>query len=291
MLSGRPLWKVCAAGGIAAASIGGLTIARGWPSANAARELPPVAQGNSPAPLGRFGELTPSEMSLQNEAVARLTSGCMQRAGFDYPAGWAVVKFVPDRYGHLDPTVVEQYGYGLPPADEDPTVPTGKEPEAYLQALVGPDVLSGKVQGIKGCLGEATEMLLGESDEYFSSLREVQAIDTKAMRDALADPRYDDAQRLWSACMHDNGYQASSFGEVIDRFSRDEGAPASAAELAAANIDLSCRDKTGVNDLFESIAHAYQAAYMRDNPAIVATYNRLLDEAQERATGVVHSND
>ena len=177
-----------------------------------------------------------------------------------------------DSYGHMDPAIVEVYGYGAPP---DP----GASPIEY--APLGSPVLAAIGDSAKGCLRDAADAIFGNADAYRADVAELLELRSTSIGFALSDGRYARALDSWSSCMGDGGYPAKDFGDAIRKYRvpHEDGAPASQAEIAAALVDLECRQLTRVNDVFEAVAVEFQIQHAAEHQGAIQDFNGRVSAA------------
>ena len=137
-------------------------------------------------------------------------------------------------YGQEDPFVFEE-GDWVDPNEAIVEALSDSEREAYYEVLYGrfDEVVSGEVDPEtgeplpiedpfgRGCQGEAFEQVYGARNEVWEQLGPEFEEMTQRV---FADPRFQEADKVWAACMADRGYPYNSveqmYGEVHEDFQR-----------------------------------------------------------------------
>ncbi len=178
------------------------------------------------------------------------------------------------RYGLSSAGDAARYGYHLPP-----------EPSAGKSQSVGPAlrlVLTGaaasgekthsEYQGREvpenGCLGEAARKL-GEGHDDPADAQVAGSIADGSFKESMADRRVRTVFARWSACMTERGYMyATPLAAIGDKAFLEEEA-AGPREVATAEADMRCKQRTGLLNTWFSVESRIQSAMIAKNgPAL-----------------------
>lgn len=163
----------------------------------------------------------------QQEAMAR----CMINQGFEYvpavaPSEITAVDFneesfarergfgISTQYDVVDPNSAEGF---VNPNDAIVAAMSDSERNAYYTALYGEetDLEGGEDPGFGGgCQGEAGREVFGRAEEI---LRELEPMFDDMQQRVEADPRLADADRGWTACMSDRGYDYDDADDLFNK--------------------------------------------------------------------------
>ncbi|MER7506530.1 hypothetical protein AB0L05_33100 [Nonomuraea pusilla] len=191
-----------------------------------------------------------------------------------------------DHVGWLGDLQVEKYGYAGPPqrlavnytgytvSDEQHAVIAGRR-----RAFHGKAVPAG------GCMGQVAELLnqgslelLGGRAARVNEENDLEVLADEASEAASTDPRRREAERAWSACMRDVGFDYADTGAAVGdprwaNTAKDDQSPeprGTTAEIATATADAACRLSTNYYG-------ARQAAYRDSQQRIIAANQARLD--------------
>ncbi|MBC6458609.1 hypothetical protein [Actinomadura sp. HBU206391] len=259
-------------------------------------------------------DLTRAEELRISDAEQRLVKGCMNRRGFSY-WDWEPMTLEESRtvgYVQDDVAWARKHGYGSR-IDAKATWARINNPNgaytrtlsrerrrAYDQALDGgPDapVLTTQIPGggtisrrAGGCASQAQKRLYGDLATWFRMDKVADNLRRLYVPEVLRDQRFQQAVRLWSACMHRAGHpyaDPAQAREAARKGTREQtGATFDKAfktetEIAAA--DATCARQTSL----KSIGQARQAHYIEkltgEYGDELATHRRLHWAALARA--------
>lgn len=196
--------------------------------------------GAEPDSLNAFFGFDPNDPDASQEQFRRwqmsqqeLIAVCMANQGFEY-----VPAVAPDNVDVLaldEEQYAREQGFGISTryntVEEDATeqwvdpnraivaAMSDSEEAAYYTALYGEE--TGLEAGAEesdatfwggGCQGEAAQEVFGQADEIF---RELDPLLSDLQERVEADPRLADADRRWTACMSDRGYEYDDANDVF----------------------------------------------------------------------------
>lgn len=223
-------------------------------------------------PLDAY-ELSLRDSATIDRAEYQLTQACMKQFGFAFDAppwdSWTAgvpqsdLDSNPAHYrlfGLLDEEHAAQYGYHVPETKAE-TETAYREPENsrdYANVL-GAKFSGGTYQGQQipdgGCIGQARRQFEGGGPSFDSSLPERTNFEAwdRSNRDSRVISAYTD----WSACMKDAGfdYRTPADSNNDTRWNGDE---ATAAEIAVASADVTCKKQTNLVGVRMAVDAAYQ---------------------------------
>lgn len=286
-----------------------------------------------------LGDWSNEQVNAQLVRMEELVAGCMADQGFDYtPVDYTAMDL--DLTGEdLDAApgsaeYAQQYGYGLTDnpvlggadAPEDPNADyvagmSASEQDAYYRALYGDEyaTLSADPEAAAttswedlGCTGAAQNEMLGVDgqEDAFTALQDEMAT---MMASADADPRLDQANADWAACMADSDHpgltavgdaegaltaeltalqqQASATATdpatgVVDAAAAEAAMAAPLADLRQREIetavaDAECRGETGYDDVRAAVDAEYQAEFLAEHRTELMQWLDSLNELRE----------
>ena len=119
-----------------------------------------------------------------------------------------------------------------------------------------------------GCLGEAAAKLTAQGGSVTDSPQAVD-INFEDYQHSMTDDRLRAAFQQWSNCMRAKGYSYPTPNDATNDRRWKETATASAAEIATATADASCRQQTNIIGTWFTVESAYE------DQAIQADLGRL----------------
>jgi hypothetical protein len=196
----------------------------------------PAASGNTEVGREEFGQ-TEEQLVNSIDAVESKIASCMADAGFDYtPIDNVTFRRGMDLVGGIVPGLsddefVAQYGYGITTRPPTAKFRFGDENERIIESLSPQD----QVAYIRTLVGEKTEAIHVRmlEDEDFSQAggcteKAIKAVYSEEQLnpsffnpfDKLVeeDPRMIDAQKSWSSCMRQAGFDYEKQGDPEDEF-------------------------------------------------------------------------
>jgi hypothetical protein len=271
---------------LAAAAVAALAGCASTPPA----ALPPPADthGDFVLPADAYAFTLP-ETGRIDLARQLLAGKCMQRLGYAFDPDAARREIsagnrntVTDlgwygnrrRYGVTDPAIAARYGYHLVTPNLGGTSPApglGTLTPAMRSALAGT------------CTREAAAALspdgvVGEADA-------VAALGSGSFRDSLRDPAVTAVFAQWSGCMRDRGYRYASPAVAGAEFDVDSP-HITPAEIAAAEADVDCKQRTHVLDVWHGFEVSYQNARIAADPSAFAQARKDHDAEMRRVAAV-----
>jgi hypothetical protein len=202
--------------------------------------------------------LTGVEMADLLRARELLVAECLREAGrsFDLPEALAspegsARKEVADfglhgnarRYGIVTMEHADRYGYHL--TSGAPQQPSMKKPD---------------IDNVEQrCADQATSDIAEGGP--FGDAELVRKIDARSFEDAIADPKVRNAFGRWSDCMKAIGHHGVTPTDVSARFDLTTPGP-TADEIATARADVSCKQETGLVDVWRDVDAARQQEWI-----------------------------
>ena len=268
----------------------------------------PVAHDDFVLPADAYAFTVPETGEI-DLARAMLVGQCMQRFGYAFDAAAArdmVTRSsrstVADlghygnkrRYGVTDPAIAARYGYHLvsqvigeaPEADPDSPPGLGHLSATMRVVLTGrsPAQVNGRPVSKGGCSRMAAEALspdgvLGEADV-------VAEVGAQSYRDSFADPTVVAAFARWSRCMYAKGYAYKTPRDAGAEFDVNS-ATVPAAERAAAEADVGCKQQTHLVDVWHGYEVAVQKARIKGDAAGFKAAKEDHDARMKRVSGVL----
>jgi len=173
-----------------------------------------------------------------------------------------------DLWGFFDTNTAtySRYGYGRPPTASGSFTSTPPQ---------GPQNV------VENCEAEANSSLPGGSDSRPEFLVDIHALPGRGPEVPLTDSRWLAAQRKWATCMADNGFPGyatalDAIGDPkwqrLDSSGRPSNAGASAAEVATASADITCKQKTNLVGIGLAVQSAYDQRYIQANTDALAKF-------------------
>lgn len=266
----------------------------------------PSTSGNSPSPAPNDSEVTallsealpiqfllaPSETdyALLDNAVDVLTSDCMTESGFDYepypPRPSRNLLDLRTRYGLLTATDAASSGYRS-------TIPSGDPPEyltevdridrereaeggSYMETLYGPD-------GDGGCRSDASTQIWGGPTGLMSvpGYEDIVGLSVQSRELLLREDDAVAADRMWSMCMAERGYQFASWVDAQSKF-LVPGSEATTAEIDQATTDVQCRESVGLERILFEAETRIQNELIDQSP-LARTFEDQINAAVVRA--------
>lgn len=240
-------------------------------------------------PINAFGYTVPERNKL-GWARQILTGACMRRLGYSYNDAAddaaqherAVAVDLADhgsygnkrRYAVTDLAIAGWYGYHL----VSTVTSTGRRnPQraapmkaAENEALTGfgaggkPATRGGNGRPVPagGCIS-AADADLADSGQV-GEAKVVNQLDSRSYQQSLHDTKVTAAFRAWSTCMASKGYNIADPLRASDGFDLDTRT-VTAAEIATARTDVSCKQQTRLTDIWFSSEVAYQKMQIKQH--------------------------
>jgi hypothetical protein len=245
-------------------------------SPTAAPSPPPDMHGDFVLPSDTYAFTLP-EIGRIDLAKQLLIGKCMQRLGYRFDAAAARRDIAagnhntvtdlgwygnPRRYGVTDPAVAARYGYHL----ETPSLGGGT-------AAPGLGTVTGAMRrSLTGsCAPEATTAL--SPDGVVAESDVVADVSARSFRESMHDPAVLAAFGQWARCMGAKGYRYSAPAEACAEFDVDSPR-IPAAEIAAAEADVACKQQTHLIDGW----HGFEVRYQNDR---IAAQRTAFDQAMK----------
>lgn len=286
-----------------------------------------------------LGDWSNEQVNAQLVRMEELVAECMAEQGFDYtPVDYTAMDLdltgegLDAEWGTAE--FAQEYGYGLTTnpvlgdetAPEDPNAEyvaamSASEQDAYYRALYGdeyetlstdPEAAATTSWEDLGCTGAAQNEMLGvagEEDE-FTALQEEMAT---MMASADADPRLNQANADWAACMagrdhpgltavgdaeaeitaeltrlQQEAYAAATDPTtgVVDEAAAQAALAAPLAELGEREVvtavdDAECRVESGYDDVRAEVDAEYQAEFLAEHRTELLQWLDSLNELRE----------
>jgi hypothetical protein len=237
---------------------------------------------------------TVPETSRIDLARQLLAGRCMERFGYAFDAnaarevidrgGRATVADLgyygnERRYGVTDPAIATRYGYHLV------SHVTGTAVAVDADAAPGLGRLSATMKTVlSGCAREAADALstdgvLGEADA-------VADLGGQSYRDSFADPAVVAAFHRWSVCMRGEGYPYRTPREAGAEFDVNS-ATVPPREIAAAEADAGCKQRTQLVGVWHGYEVAVQDARIKADPATFQRAKEAHDVRMKRVADVL----
>jgi hypothetical protein len=254
---------------LASAIVLAVALLAGCASSPAAAPPRPDTHGDFVLPADTYAFTLP-EIGRIDLAKQLLIGKCMQRLGYPFDAAAARRDIaagnrntVTDlgwygnrrRYGVTDPAVAARYGYHLetPSLGGGPAAPgLGTVTAAMRRSLTG------------SCTPEATTAL--SPDGVVAESDVVADVSARSFRESMHDPAVLAAFGQWSRCMGAKGYRYPAPAEAGAEFDVDSP-HIPAAEIAAAEADVACKQQTDLIDGW----HGFEVRYQQDRIAAQRT--------------------
>ncbi|WP_030315911.1 hypothetical protein [Streptomyces sp. NRRL B-3229] len=254
------------------------------PSASGTSSASPSAQGSIPRPSSPAGasytfrlplavySYSDADYEVIRSAEQVLARDCMKDFGLSYrPAKNPAPADAQDRrYGLTDRASAERYGYRMPPR---PETPKAKLTEDQIKVLYGnrsapapaaknPQLrYRGKKVPDEGCLGAA---VLGFRKPYedVAGAEVASRISTASYENSQKVPEVRAVFGKWSSCMKQKGYDYASpmAAMAAPAFVRGE---VSAVEKDTAQADVSCKERTGLADVWFAAESSIQKSMIK----------------------------
>lgn len=270
------------------------------------------AQSEAAEAGGPLRDLTSGESDTLYAAEDVLLAECMRRRGFSYepqrldpgPQRWNLPYVVDDvqwarsrGLGLTDPAQVSAARRANPNERYLQSLPDDQR-QAYSTSMFGAAPLGMAVrvptgvtvtQNPSSCRSKAQDELYGDVRVWFPARAVVENLPARYLPQVHDDPRFIAAQRAWSACVREVGYDVTSPAELraaIDPPAEDQLDP-SPGEVAAAVAEATCAQQTGFGAIARAVQDERRAEVRREFQSDVDTYRRLRLAALPRATKIV----
>jgi len=228
--------------------------------------------------------LTDADIGELTTAQNLLTSRCMRERGLSWPIGTSVPgDRSPNRrrYGVVEMPVARAFGYHPPPVSTQRR--SGDSDGADSTALSRKQRTAAYgAGGHGGCVAHASSAVLRGVPHADLSL--LNRLDGRIWDASQHDPTVHAAFARWSACMRRQGYAFTDPITVNDD-RRWQSKRASAAELATAVADVSCKQETTLVHTW----HAAESSRQRQAVAHNATYFAGLKAAKQHLIANAHA--
>ncbi|MEY9836330.1 hypothetical protein [Streptacidiphilus sp. EB103A] len=222
-----------------------------------------LSDGSMVLPLDAYDgyDGTGNEELIYRAATA-VEQRCMRARGLDLPNGYGG-RFLPVNppslvyYGVADMADAKAFGYRMPEAAKATGTATPSSVPANVLAAF---------YGTGGCAHQAYDALqMSQADAAFGL---VQQLRSRALTEVYSDARVTSADTRWSACMAAAGYRytdplapghdRSLLGRGLPVPAGAQLAPPSPAEKAAAETDVTCKQKTRYLQIFAEVTASHQ---------------------------------
>ncbi|MGW0120069.1 hypothetical protein [Streptomyces sp. NPDC003327] len=235
-------------------------------------------------------ELTREQRASLSETVYARSRACMREFGLDWPKPLAYESPVTAnsrRYGVIDLPRAKEFGYGVPLPEgvtREEAEKTGRENIDRTRRLSqetrdvytgeGAKEYAGKPVPEGGCRGRAYTSLglppLGMTSMTLDTLR-YESWDRARKSRIVAD-----AVARWSTCMSGAGYTYKTPEEAVadPAWRRGGGTPPSAAEIAAATADITCKREVMLVEKWYAVEVETQKSMVRERADALAKLDR-----------------
>ncbi|MEV0010883.1 hypothetical protein [Streptomyces sp. NPDC047973] len=261
---------------------------------------------NKPVPIEQY-LISGEQWKTLTDAEHLLRLRCMERFGVNYQdtqpekvAGQSITDY---RYGIIDPSYAERYGYRTPGARQSKSIEadikrqdevyralpdstflvlygsTRKESQSKETRSKGRDYAGEKIpQG--GCIGEAHRKLYGSWDGSDAEIAD--DINIKSYAASMKDRTVRAAFAKWSSCMNDHGYDYKVPRDA-DNDKRWMAERVTAVERETAKVDAECKIKFNVTGIWYGADVAHQEKLIREHSKELATIKKTIGELIARA--------
>lgn len=260
-------------------------------------------------------ELTDSESVLLLEAEQVLVVDCMEREGFDY---WVWGVPAPEDLkggGYLlsDVEWAREHGYGSEQSDRMEEIQREDPNHAYANGLAGAEqrrysvALNGSTTGSmltaelpggggiqaspRGCLAESKDRLYGDFETWFQVEKVALHLGELYVPDLLEDQRFVRAQREWSDCLREAGYDYPDPPAIRDDLARltNSHPPADAFEIEQdlAVAEATCATTASFSETAHELNDEYRAGLSDEYGEDLGAYQRMARAALARARDIV----
>jgi hypothetical protein len=243
--------------------------------------------------------LRPADQSLVDYALWVIRQPCIDEEGFQEPARRRVVHEEDRatdgrRYYFIPIDQASVGGYSMPPIGATGLAQNDYEEafDAYAASL-GAAELHRFGDVVDHCLRQAEQQLCGGGDTTQGDGYCHRSLELASTRDAVSyeaastSPAVRDAELRWSRCMVSAGYSFDSVEEAWDAGGRLHGE----LGIAQAVADMSCKDETGLTNVWSTVEAMVQLEMIERDPDF---FDDLPDQRRaiiERATAVAQSVD
>jgi hypothetical protein len=271
--------------------------------------IPSAAFGQTISlPLNSYADVSGLQQAALAEAQSLLTQKCMAARGFVYTSQPTPIQeqalLQGIEYGFNGPAAranwliisladASTYGYGQPAAASPPTggIFLGgfssfnalKQHAAMAVALIGfaPGVSIGPVRQ-EGCLNLANNEIYRPGSNQVGD--PVPAIAQQATVWTQTDPRVLAVSAAWSRCMAQQGYHYASPQQPADH---NWPATPTAAEIATAVADVTCKQHVNLTNTWLTVEAAYQTALIGQNLSTLANLQASFQGALKRVEALL----
>lgn len=178
------------------------------------------------------------------------------------------------RYGVTDTEVARINGYHLPSTVSGSTAMS--------------DIDSKNAESRPGsqdrCLDEADRAIAGKGSLGNNDL--VRKIAWDSYEKSLHSPRVTEALNRWSSCMATKGYSYTTPPDAESAFDLTT-AVVTPEEIAAAVADASCKQETGLIDVWQDVEEDYQSIEITNNVRELDAAKALHDQCMKRVSDVI----
>ena len=191
------------------------------------------------------------------------------------------------RYGIVEGSLVEKYGYGLPPTlGQTDQGKGGWNPSAHEDTILQgprdgtsrPKDQHGAPLPAGGCLGETNRSLGGDPP------MNPGAVSMDSFQASETDPRVVEAMKAWSECMASSGFDYASPWQPNDTAWPE---PAGATEIRTAAQDIACRQESNLVGTWFAVESAYQQRVISQHRAEFAALQAWRDRRVAAARRVL----
>ncbi|WP_148589891.1 hypothetical protein [Streptomyces sp. WAC01526] len=231
-------------------------------------------------------QLSLSEYYTVSAAQDRLIRSCMGNLGHE----WAPVDRPSNaddsknrrRYGVIETTVAERFGYHAPEKLLNPYQVAQREEQR--EAALSPDARKVALDPTHGCSIKSYRRLLRGADADY---RRLNKLDAKDFKSAQTAPVMREALKSWSTCMRGKSYDYATPDEAIEdpRWWKDPRASASEKEIATAKTDVQCKRRTKLIRTWFATEKALEKKTLRQHEQ----YFHELAAAKQRQLRAAHA--
>ncbi|MBD0711572.1 MULTISPECIES: hypothetical protein [unclassified Streptomyces] len=260
------------------------------PSGSAAEDSVPRATLTGPLedpgvalPLDSYF-LSAADNALTHRALDSLVATCMRTAGLQAPATRPQSTQPPRharRYGIVGTGTAQAIGYHLPADRSYADPPLSAAQREALGGTPGRKTPGPGGAPPEGCVVAAARQITG-TDSYPVDAEVVRRINVDSFGESLDSPEVRRVFADWSRCMKASGYGYSSPLEPSFRT-----AEVSQDERRTALADVSCKKKTDLVRLWNSVESTYQRRLISHNASQLAEAGKARHRMLDRATAVL----
>lgn len=237
-------------------------------------------------PIARYS-LTDEEAVLLSRAERRLIGACMKRYGLPYEEATVDPPGLSDRrYGLADRVEAQNSGYHPPEFTGNETVKQAQESMPVLMGQVSS--YQGKPVPSGGCVEEAGRRVQGAPAPQ-DAVQAATEISRSSFEESRSDPGVRKVVSAWSQCMKSKGYSYPSPADSAAAFV--EKAEVTREEKRAATADVSCKDETGLIDIWLRVETRIQEEELMPRRELLSVLEKRHRQQVEGATAILSSTE